>query len=257
MRKEIRLLGAATTALLMFSTAEAQQQALPKAADIIDKYVEVVHLRNLLAHSSVRKRGTVEVPAQGIKGTLEIANAKPFKVFQKLVIEGLGESRRGYDGTYAWDLDLLTGPRLRTGTELTEAREESGYGVSLRDSLAYKTRETVEIADRGGEKCYRVRMVSNGGKETFDCFSVATGLLVSTEGKVNSRMGPVDNLVTYTDYKDFGGILFATKATQSVLQQVQVVTLVSVEYDTVKPEEFELPAPIKALIKPDTGSVRR
>jgi hypothetical protein len=52
-----------------------------------------------------------------------------------------------------------------------------------------------------------------------------------------------------SDYKDFGGILGASRIVQSVMGMDQIITINTVEYETVDLAVFELPDEIKAMMK--------
>ena len=62
-------------------------------------------------------------------------------------------------------------------------------------------------------------------------------------------MGKVTTTSVEGDYKKFGNVLQATTMVQKMMGVEQKLTLSTVEYDNVAPSAFELPAPIKALIK--------
>lgn len=62
-------------------------------------------------------------------------------------------------------------------------------------------------------------------------------------------MGNITATSVIGDYKKFGNLLQATSVTQRAMGVEQKITLQSFEYDHVDPSVFELPAPIKALIK--------
>jgi hypothetical protein len=63
-------------------------------------------------------------------------------------------------------------------------------------------------------------------------------------------MGPVESLTIYSDYKEFGGSLMATRMTQEALGIRTVLTLESVVFDDVKAEELVPPPEVRALIRP-------
>jgi hypothetical protein len=230
------------------NTAAAQ---LPSAAQIIDRYHKATNVIAVVGrHNSVRTKAKVETPAQAISANVEEVRARPNKATVIFTRPGRGESRSGFNGEHAWILDPATGPRLYTGEELADRRFQATFMISLRDSVSYPVRETVEVAEFGGEKCYRVRMVNINKRESFECFSVETGLLIAAQRKSPSPMGLVDNVLLYSEYKEFGGARFATKVIQEVLGIRQIHTLESVVFDDVKPEEFDLPPAVKALIPP-------
>jgi len=109
--------------------------------------------------------------------------------------------------------------------------------------------ETLERTEMNGEACYKVKVVWKSGRETFDCYSVASGLLVATVAKQESPMGTVEVTNLVSDYKDFGGQKIATRLTQQAMGQEQVLVLMSVDYDAAPDSTFRMPAAIKALVE--------
>ena len=231
-------------------TAAAQQATLPPASEVIARYIKVSRADLIVnGRSSVRTRGKSEVPAQNLVMTINEVRAKPNHLVAVVNRPGRGELRSGFDGEHAWAIDPATGPRLYSGDELNDRRFTASFTVPLRDASAYPVRETVEIAEFGGQKCYRIRLVSTTGKESFECFSVESGLLVAAQKKTNTPMGLTDNLLLYAEWKEFGGAMFASRVVSEVMGIKQILTLESVTFDDAKPEEFELPAAVRALVK--------
>lgn len=244
---------AAAAGLTMVAAAPAAAQgaaALPPAKDLIAKFVAATNATAVMAkHQSVRTKGTFELPSQGVSGDLEISQARPNKSMMRINISSLGQIEQGFDGTTAWSINPMQGPRLMTGRELDAVREESSFGTSSRQGPNVASAETLEKTEMNGEPCYRVKMVWKSGRETFDCYSVASGLLVASVGKQESPMGTIEVTNLVSEYKDFGGQKIATRLTQQVMGQEQVLVIKTVDYDAADPAAFEMPAPIKALVE--------
>lgn len=230
------------------AAAQATGAALPPAKDLIAKFVAATNGPAVMAkHTSVRTKGRFELPAQGIGGDLEIAQARPNKTVMRINLGGVGQIEQGFDGTNGWNINPMTGPRLLGGKELDAMREESSFGTSSRQGPNVTSAETLEKSEMNGEACYKVKVVWKSGRETFDCYSVASGLLVASVAKQESPMGTVEVTNLIGEYKDFGGQKIATRLTQQVMGQEQVMTISSVEYDAADAAMFEMPAAIKAL----------
>jgi hypothetical protein len=248
-----RRLAAAAAGLTMIMAAPAAAQApasLPPAKDLIAKFVAATNGPAVMAkHQSVRSKGRFELPAAGMSGDLEISQARPNKTMMRITVSAIGQIEQGFDGTTAWSINPMQGPRLLTGRELDAVREESGFGTSSRQGPNVAAAETVEKTEMNGEPCYKVKMVWKSGRETFDCYSVASGLLIASQGKQESPMGTIDVTNLISDYKDFGGQKVATRLTQQVMGNEQVLIISSVDYDAADPAVFEMPAAIKALVE--------
>jgi hypothetical protein len=230
--------------------AQAPAGALPPAKDLIAKFVAATNTPAVMAkHKSVTTKGKLEMAAAGISGDLEITQARPNKSVMRINLTGVGPVEQGFDGTTAWSLHPMTGPRILTGAELAAVREESSFGMSSRQGPNVASAETIEKTEMNGEACYKVKIAWKSGRETFDCYSVATGLLVAAVAKQESPMGTIEVTNLIGDYKDFGGQKIATRITQQAMGQEQVMTFTGIEYDTAPDSAFAMPPAIKALVE--------
>jgi hypothetical protein len=167
----------------------------------------------------------------------------------KMTIPGMGEAVSGFDGTTAWMKEPTMGARLLAGAEAEQIIEEADPESSMRTTPNIVSSETVEKTTMNGKECYKVKHTWKSGRTTHDCFDVSDGLLVSTTGKQTSAMGEMEVTQFFSEYKDMGGIKRATVMTGQVMGQELKTTLTSWEWDTVKAEDVEPPADIKALLK--------
>ncbi len=233
------------------STQTPPAAALPDARTIINRHIQAIGGREvLLSHKSMHGVGTLSVPASGISGPIEIFGATaPDRVVVKTTVQGIGDIMEGFDGTHAWSMSPMTGPMLKTGKELEQARLDSDFYSELRDPKKYPTVKTVEKTTFDGRECYKVALTRVDGAEDFDFYDVATGLRAGGITTRESPMGTMTVTSVASRYKKFGDMMQATSASQKVMGIEQVITLTSVEYDKVNPAVFDPPAPIKALIK--------
>lgn len=247
-------LAAAAIALLP-SLALAQTTPLPTARDLVAKHVAGIGGREaILRHPFFRARGSFGMPAAGMTGQMEVVGAQPNLVFMKITIPGMGEMLQGFDGTHAWSLDPMQGPRLIEGEELAQMADEAEFASVLRESASIASMETTGIVTLGGQQCYKVKIVRKSGRETFDCYAVESGLLIGGFAKQNTPMGEIEATTEYAEYKDFNGIRQPTKITLSMMGQQQVMEFSSYEYGPMEPAVFALPAPVATLISQKTGN---
>jgi hypothetical protein len=229
-------------------TAVAQSTSLPPAKELIAKYVAATGGDAMAKHTSIRTHGQMTMGGSGVQGDLEVVQARPNKIATRITIAGVGEVLQGFDGTHGWSVNPMQGPRLLEGKELEQVRDDADFSNALRQSANITSSETVEKTTMGGQPCYKVKLVWKSGRETFDCYSVETSLLVGTLQKIESPMGTMETQTLQSEYKDFGGRKLATKMTQSMMGQEQVLTITSVEFDKVDATTFDPPPAIKTLI---------
>lgn len=239
-------------ALLATATLPAPlaAQELPSADEVVAAYVEAIGGREAhLAPASIRMTGTLEVPAVGVRGDFELRLVLPDRMVTRLEISGMGETLRGYDGETAWSLDPMSGPRILEGGEGDQLRERAHAEAGLRDARFFTERETLGLEERQGEECWKVRFVWRGsGRESRDCFSRETGLLLESETVQATPMGDVPVTTSLSDYREFHGMLVPTRRVQRTMGQEQVITIREVEVDGVDPSEVELPPEVRALL---------
>jgi hypothetical protein len=237
------------------SLALAQATPLPAARDLVAKHVAAIGGREaILRHPFFRAKGSFRMPAAGMTGQLEVAGAQPNLVVMKITVPGMGDILQGFDGTHAWSLDPMQGPRLMEGEELAQMADEAEFASVLRESPSIASMETTEIVTLGGQQCYKVKVVRKSGRETFDCYAVDSGLLIGGFAKPKTAMGEVDAVTEYSDYKEFNGIKQPTKVTQSMMGQQQVLEFTSYEYGPMDAAVFTVPAPVATLISQKTGN---
>jgi hypothetical protein len=225
--------------------------ALPPAREIIDRHVKAIGGREaLLSHKSAHVTGTFSVPASGMVGTIEMYGAaEPDRTLVRITIPGLGEMLNGYDGAHGWAVTPMTGPMLQVGKELDQTKLDAEFYGELRDSKRYKSMKTIEKTVFEGRPCYKVSLVRVDGNEDFEFYDVENGLRAGSINTRESPMGTVTTTSVESGYKKFGNVLQATSVVQKMMGVEQKLTLATIEYDNVEPSVFELPTPIKALIK--------
>lgn len=223
---------------------------LPSARSIIDRYIEVTGGREWLARNTSRRMiGKVSMPAQGVEGDVEILQARPDLMRLRMTIPGMGEIQSGYDGRVGWSLNPLTGPMLLQGKALEQTKLDANFDAVLHEEEHFKSIETVEQTVFEGRPAYKVRAVRQNGDEDFELYDVENGLQLGAIATRESPMGPVKTTMVFTDYKMFGGAKIATRLVQRMMGTEQVITISSMDFNSVDRRAFAPPPQIQALAK--------
>jgi hypothetical protein len=234
------------------TTSTATTSGLPAARTLIDRYVQAIGGRDaVLRHSTIRYVGTFEMPAAGVKGDLSVVQAAPNKTAMTMTMPGMGQMSQGYDGTVGWSVNPMQGPRLLEGKELEQVREDAGPAAMLRSPERIRSAETIELTTMGGQSCYKVKITYNSGRQSHDCYSPESGLLVGTVQTQETPMGAIEVTTLTSDWRDFGGLKSATRVRQQMMGQEQIITIDRLEFD--RPEDLkavEMPDQVKPLVKP-------
>ncbi len=246
-----------TTPAAPIPTSAAQPQtastatSLPAARTIIDRYVQAIGGREaVLRHNSIRSVGSFEMPAAGVKGNLTVVQVAPNRMAMRMELPGMGQMVTGFDGTTGWSVNPMQGPRVLEGKELDQLREDSGPAAMLRPADRIRSAETIELTTMNGQPCYKVKITTISGRESFDCYGTQTGLLVGMTQTQESPMGAVQVTTLFDEYKEFSGLKAATKVRLQMMGQEQVLTIDRVEFN--HPEDakaIEVPEQVKPLVK--------
>jgi hypothetical protein len=233
----------------------ATAQDLPAATTIIQRYIEASGgVEAIEGQKARRATGTIEAPAQGIRGDVETLAAPPDKLRLKIVIPGLGEIRSGYDGTTGWLIHPAFGPMVVEGRMLQQTQQQADMRSMLHPGRFVKRMETVERTEFDGRDCYKVKVVTQWDEEYFEFFEVDSGLLAGSIRKLASPMGELESTTTVGDYEEVDGVLLPTRVVQTTMGMEQVVKINQIETVEPGPDAFALPAEIRALVAGTEGS---
>lgn len=248
----------ATMAALLLAPLYAQApaktetpSALPEAREIINRHVKAIGGREaLLARKSMHAVGTLSIPAQSLGGPVEVFHAAgPNRTHMKFSVSGIGDIAEGFDGSHGWSLSPMTGPMLKVGKELAQAKLDADFYSDLRDAKSYLEVKTVEKTTFDGRPCYKVSLKRIDGVSDFDFYDVATGLRAGSINTRETQMGVITMTSIEGDYQKTGPLLQAMSVTQQVMGIEQKIKFTMVEYDNVPASAFEPPPGIKALIR--------
>ena len=227
----------------------APDEPLPKAEEILDKFVEATGGKT--AYEKVHNEkttGTFEYLGKGVKGTVTSYRAEPNKSVSIIELEGVGTLQEGTDGTTAWESTSLQGPRVKQGEERAMILREATLRAPLYWRKLYKRVETVGAETVDGQSCYKVVLTPEEGKPETQYFDKKSSLMIKMMMSTPSPMGEVPIEILLSDYKEESGLLRAHKQHHKLLGQEFLITLSQVEYNVDIPSDrFDLPADVKAL----------
>jgi hypothetical protein len=246
----LRWTGALLPLVAAVSVAGSQTTAatLPPAATLVAKFAATVGGPAYLTAKSIVTKGGMSMPAAGINATFQMTQLTPNQMQMVTTIPGMGEVQVGYDGTNAWAMDPMQGPRVLAGKELDQMRDEADRRANVRAPELFSAMQTVKDTTMNSERCYLVKLTWKSGRETYDCYSLATGLMVAAKSTQQTAMGDIPVVTMFNDYKKFGNITVATKTVLELMGQQQILTIASVEFGDGTGMTVVPPAAVQALI---------
>jgi hypothetical protein len=198
----------------------------------------------------MRLVGTYAIPDAGIVAPLEILKLRPNKYLFRTTIGPIGEILSGYDGTNAWAVQPGQGAILLEQEMAKQVADQADFFGDLHDLSRFARVELAGETELEGRPVQRVRMVRASGDTIMEFFDPASGL---SAGSLTVARGPLGRSETTTlvgEYKDFGGLKIATRIEQRTPQYRLIISILSVEFDTVDEAAVEPPESVRLLIKP-------
>jgi hypothetical protein len=244
-----RLHGGAVVLAVAALATNSRAQALPDPRAVMARYVQVTNATKLLSLPGQRMKGTFEMPAAGLSGTVEGYRDNQGRSLQVITIPAIGEMKEGTDTSFKWSMNPIEGPKLIEGKEYLEAREREDPRASVRDPALVVNAVAVRRDSVGGEKCVLLTLTWKSGRSTNECYSESSGYLLSSESKETTSMGEIAIKIQYMDYKNFDGITLPTRTIQSATGTEIVLRMTELVFEKIDPAKFVLPPEIQTLRK--------
>ncbi len=232
------------------------QAPLPTGAELVARYVAAIGGEAAwLAVTSMHASGVIEVPAQNLRGTLEMWSARPSRSIVRMEIGGLGKSEMGFSDGVGWMIDAMVGPSLVTGKPLAEMKNDSHFDAVLHPPDLVASIVTVARVEFDGRQAFKATVTYVTGETRDEYFDADNGLLIGSEGISETPMGKVPMKITLRDYTTFGAIKQPTRVVQSAMGFEQHFVISTLDFNSVKPDALDPPPVIRAMIKKDTVAV--
>ncbi len=227
--------------------AQAPQAPLKSAPAVLDRYKQALGGADAIAKvQSETVRGEIE--GTGISGKMTfIYYARPFKTLMKVTTPDGKEILQGFDGKVSWSI-TPEGTSVDKDTPVEAIRRDADLQYPLHQRDYFNQFEFAGIADFEGHKCYWLHGTTHWGKDNNQFYDVHTGLLVGYRFQVDNASKKIA-IVTFDDYKSFGGPLVATKNMSRSADQSRTFIYESISYDPLADSLFDLPEAVKTLLK--------
>ena len=240
--------------LLLLVPAMLWAEDLPSAEKVIDKYIEATgDLEAWKGRTAMKASGSFSMPAMGITAKLEVIKQAPDKTRTLIVSDAFGNMEEGYDGFVAWEKNMMTGSKVKSGTELAMSRRNAQFNPWGVWKDYYQSATTLGIEKVDDVDCYKVEMVPNEGEGEPELafFAADSGLLLKSSSVIVNDMGRISIESFIMDYRESEGLLTPYKIRQVLMGVQEIIMTFDVQtFDVEIPEgTFDLPEDVKALLE--------
>ncbi len=238
---------------------QASPESLPKAEQVLDRYVDAIG--GLAALEKIRNRvirATTEIAGAGMKLSTTLYQARPNKSYTVVESPVTGKIESGTDGEIAWTISALSGPQMFEGKEKATQLHMNTFDRLVYWRKVFKQVETAGVEDVNGKACYKIVFTPFDLMQQTVLFDRETYLPVKVVMTIESRSGAVPTESYLSDYKAVDGVLLAHKTVVRVMGQQRISTIDGVEQNVDLPaDRFALPQEIKSVIKKTPGNTRQ
>jgi len=191
--------------------------------------------------------GKVEVAGHNIGGPVALYQ-EGGKSYTVIELPGIGKVEEGFDGEIAWEMNALSGARIKDGEERAVVERASSLSPLSSWREFYKAGRTVGSEDVEGKPAWKIEMTPKEGKPEFFFLDKQTMMLVRTTGTVSTAMGDISVDALLSDYRPVDGIATPFMMVQKAMSQTLVMHFDKVQYNAAIPGgRFDLPPAVKAL----------
>lgn len=232
--------------------AYAQNEALPPAAELIERSIDALGGRDAFAGLKNRKMtGSFLLNQPPSNGTFIIHEAAPR--FRQSVMDSVatGRMENGTNGEICWQITPL-GPRILDGAEKRMCLREARFNPALHWKELYEKAECTGIEEVEGRRCYRV-VATPAGEDAevthYDCESFVPRKATMT---VDGPMGKMQLEQLLEDYRRVDGILMPHKVRQlnRTFGQSVEIRFERIEHNVKMPDDvFAPPQSVQQLLE--------
>ena len=210
---------------------------------VIERSIAAVGGREALARIKNRvMKGTIQVKPLGVEGTFEIIQARPNKVYMKILTQGLGLVERGCDGRVFWERRSQQTLRFLGGEELQLHLLTAFFDETYHEQM-YKSVETMGLETIEETPCYKVLLVPHQGPSVINYYARDSGLHVKTLLQVN-RGGFHVPMETFShDYREIDPIKIAHAIVEKSMGTETWRKLTDIAFNIQVPEGIFDPPP--------------
>lgn len=215
----------------------------PTAKEVFTKHLDATGGKAAWeAKTSMVAKGAMEMPSAQLKGAMTTTAAAPDRVAVAMELPGIGTVNQCFDGAVGWSMDPMRGPAIMGAKEVEQVKRDGNFLRDLQMASDPGKAEVAGLVEFEGTPCWHLKVDGSSYLYAKD-----TGLLKGTQMTASTPMGDLPITVVMDEYKDFGDVKLAARATTKVMGQVQVMTIEAVEWNAAKDDAFAMPAEIKAM----------
>ncbi len=209
------------------ASAQETKKAEMTADQVIEKSIDAAGGRAALEKlTSTYAKGSMEMGAMGMHGTIEYYSKAPNKLLVVTTIEGMGEMKQGFDGQIAWAL-TPQGLVDITGPQLDAMKRQATFNRELKWREMFPKVELKGKEKVGDKDAWVVVMSPAAGEPVTQYYDAASFLLIRQNAKHETPQGQLEITTDFSDYRDLGNGMKAPFQLTQKMPMGEMVTKIS------------------------------
>ncbi|MCS7065702.1 MAG: hypothetical protein NZL85_05435 [Fimbriimonadales bacterium] len=187
-------------------------------------------------------KGQINIPAQGIRGNLEIYWKSPNKLLLVQTVAGVGEIRQGFDGKVGWEKNPLTGLRRLQGAELEQLKYTSDNTTTARWRQFVRSPKLRGTQKVDNFETYVISATTLYGTAITFYIDTKQFLTRRIDMEVLMQGGKVPTIQFFEDYRRINGIHYPFRIRQQVVGIETTLTVQQVRHNApLRDSLFQMP----------------
>ena len=224
--------------------------AKPSAQELLTRHITATGGEKAWeAKTMISSKGSIEIPAAGLKGAMDMQAMAPDSIAIVMDIPGMGQSRSGFNGTVGWTIDPMRGPSLMDAKQIADLKRDGNFRRDLELMRKPGNSEVLGLVEFETRPCWQVKIATAtpDATPTNNFYDKETGLMAGMTMMAATPMGSIPVTLWTSEYKDFDDVKLPVRTTTKAMGQMQVMTIQSVTWEGVPATAFELPPEIAAM----------
>ena len=238
------------------------QEDLPAAKEVLDDYIQAKGgAENHRQIQTIVSRGTIAIPQSNMRGTLEIYQMAPSKMFMEMNFEGQGKSVSVFNGKHGWVKQTNVGQdgqleeptyTMLSGERLAQFKVQSNLNLYMEVLEIFDSVTCTGVEEFNGEACYELVAESPNIPTIKAYFSKESKLLVGSQNPRAQENGQQEveqqQVVSrLSRYRAVGEIKMSHKAVSVFDGLTQIIVMKEIQLDAEIPADiFDLPTELEA-----------
>ena len=213
---------------LLTTTVVAQRMS---AEQILDRAESVSGAAKARTLKTVVLKGTIQMTAQNLKGTMELYFKAPNKVLIKQSIPNALEQASGFDGKVGWEKSNLTGIRELKGQELEQLKSSADLNNFSNWRKQYRNPKLRGTDKVGTASVYVIDATTAYGTKATLYIDTKSFRLLRSDSEVATPQGSVQVSSLMEDYRKVDGILYPSRIRQSLAGMEMIVQVQQIRHN--------------------------